>query len=66
MIGGAVHCANAVKSSWKTRSDSDRQKTISITTIVDTLESHKSIGFGTTQKLATIIRGIKSYGGEYG
>lgn len=63
MIGGAVHSANAVKTSRKAGSDSDTQETPSITSIVDTLESHKRIGPRTTLELVIMLRGIRIYEG---
>lgn len=67
MVGGAVHSANTVESSRKASSDSNTQEAISITSIVDTLESHKRIGFGTTPELVIIMGEIRSYErGTYG
>lgn len=63
MIGGAVHSANAVKTSREAGSDGDTQETPSITSIVDTLESHKGIGPRTTPQLVIILRGIRIHEG---
>lgn len=64
MVGSAVHSANTVKSSRKTRSDVDRQQTPSITVVVDTLESHEGSGIGTALKSVIMIGGIRNRVGE--
>lgn len=55
MVGGAVHSANTVEPSRKASSNSNTQETIPITSVVDTLESHKRIGFGTAPELVIMM-----------